>query len=335
MSKILIITDAWLPQTNGVVTTLTNLVKQLEKNKNKVKVVKPDDCKFSFTIPVYKEIKLGFMSKKQAKQIVLSDKWDHIHIATPEGPLGTTFSKICNKLKITFTTSCHTKFPEFINARVPLIPTNLGWLWMRYKYRHASSILTTTESMVKELKDHGFTQPIKSWSRGVDRTTFTPDVDKRPLGKTLNIVCVSRVSQEKGLDDFCKLNIHNTKLTVVGDGPYRKELEKRYPHVKFVGKKLGKTLAKFYQDADVFVFPSKVDTFGVVIIEALATGTPVAAYPVTGPNDIIEQGVNGFLHNDLTHAVTECLKLDREKVYNSSKHWTWENCYLQFIDFLK
>lgn len=335
MSKILLITDAWLPQTNGVVTTLTNLVAQLEKNSHLVKVITPDNCKFVFPIPGYKEIKLGFMSKKQARKIVTSDHWDYIHIATPEGPLGTTFSKVCNKLKKPFTASCHTKFPEFINARIPFIPVELGWAWMRHKYKNATCILTTTESMVSELKARGFNQSIKSWTRGVDRIMFTPDVDKRPLGKTLNIVCVSRVSQEKGLDDFCKLNIHNAKLTVVGDGPYRKELEKRYPHVNFVGKKLGKSLVQFYKDADVFVFPSKADTFGVVIIEALATGTPVAAYPVTGPNDIIEQGVNGVLHNNLNIAVTECLKLDRATVYKSSKHWTWENCYLQFIEFLK
>jgi len=335
MSKILIISDAWLPQTNGVVTTLTNLLKQLKLNNHEVKVVSPEDCKVQFSIPVYKEIKLGIMFKKQARSIVLSDDWDHIHIATPEGPLGTLFSKICYKLNKTFTVSCHTKFPEFINARVPFIPVRLGWLWMRYKYKHASRILTTTESMVKELKNHGFTQPIKSWSRGVDRSIFAPDIEKRPLGKPLNLVCVSRVSQEKGLDDFCKLNIHNAKLTVVGDGPYRKELERKYPHVKFVGKKLGKTLADYYRKADVFVFPSKADTFGVVIIEALATGTPVAAYPVTGPNDIIEQNVNGYLDNDLNIAVTECLKLDRKAVYDSSTKWTWENCYKQFIDFLK
>ena len=189
--------------------------------------------------------------------------------------------------------------------------------------------------MVKELKDHGFTQPIEPWTRGVDRSIFTPDIDKRPKGKPLDLVCVSRVSQEKGLDDFCKLNLYNAKLTVVGDGPYRRELEKKYPDVNFVGKKTGKTLAGYYQKADVFVFPSKTDTFGVVIIEALATGTPVAAYPVTGPNDIIEQNVNGYLDNDLNVAITECLKLDRKTVYDSSTKWTWENCCQDFIDFLK
>lgn len=335
MSKILLITDAWEPQINGVVTTLVNLVKQLEKNNYDVKVISPRDCKLTFPIPGYKEIKVGFMSTKRAKTIVLSEDWDYVHIGTPEGPLGTAFSKACNKLQKTFTASCHTKFPEFINARVPFIPIKLGWLWMKYKYKHASRILTTTESMVKELKDHGLTQPIKSWSRGVDRSIFTPDIEKRPKGKPLDLVCVSRVSQEKGLDDFCKLNIHNANLTVVGDGPYRKELEKKYPHVKFVGKKTGKTLAKYYQNADVFVFPSKADTFGVVIIEALASGTPVAAYPVTGPNDIIEQNINGYLDTDLNVAVTECLKLDRKIVYDSSTKWTWENCCQDFTDFLK
>jgi glycosyltransferase involved in cell wall biosynthesis len=334
MRKILLVTDAWKPQTNGVVTTLTNLVDQAKRNGDTIHVFHPGRCKIRFPMPGYKEITLGIPMPWTVRKLLNKRKWDHIHIATPEGPIGIAFARTCRRLGIPFSTSCHTKFAEFVHARVPLIPVDFGWKWMRHVYRDSTHILTTTDSMVQELKDRGFTQNIKSWTRGVDRNIFNA-VNKQTNTQWPLLVCVSRVSHEKGLDDFCQieLDIPCTKV-VVGDGPYRRELEKKYSDVKFVGLKKGQELAKFYQNADVFVFPSKADTFGVVIIESLACGTPVAAYPVTGPIDIITPNVNGCMSDNLADAVNKCLTLDRKAVEQSSLDYTWENCYKQFVEIL-
>lgn len=330
MSKILLITDAWLPQVNGVVTTLSNLVNQAKKNGDKVYVYHSGRCTLRFPLPSYPEIKIGIPNPLHILSLLKKQKWDHIHIATPEGPIGQSFVLSCRILKIPFSTSCHTKFPEFINAKWPFVSVDLGWKVMKYLYKGSSIILTTTESMVNELKDKGFDQEIRSWTRGVNREIFYPDnfVNDNIL------LCVSRVSHEKGLDDFCSLNIPNTKKVLVGDGPYLNELKEKYNDVEFVGKKTGKELGDYYRKASVFVFPSKTDTFGVVNIESMACGTPVAAYPVTGPIDIIDNGKNGYMSNNLGDAIYKCLSLNRQTVYESSLKWTWENCYLQFKNIL-
>lgn len=330
MRKILLITDAWHPQVNGVVTTLSNLVDQAKKNGDKIHVYHPRRCTIRFPLWFYPEIEVGIPNPIHIRKLLKKQKWDHIHIATPEGTLGICFIRTCRRLKIPFSTSCHTKFPELVSAKWPFVSADLGWKVMRYLYSGSSIILTTTDSMVQELRDHGFTQEIKSWTRGVNRDIFYPGSEPNE-----NILlCVSRVSYEKGLDDFCKLNVPNTRKILVGDGPYLHALKDKYPDVEFVGKKTGLELGDYYRNASVFVFPSKADTFGVVNIEALACGTPIAAYPVTGPNDIVVEGVNGCLSNNLEEAVTKALYLDRDQVYNSSKVWTWENCYQQFSNIL-
>jgi glycosyltransferase involved in cell wall biosynthesis len=332
MSKILLITDAWHPQVNGVVTTLSNLVKQAREHGDIVYVYHPKRCKIRFSLWFYPEIEIGIPNPFQIRKLLKKQKWDHIHIATPEGTLGIAFSRTCRRLKIPFSTSCHTKFPEFINAKWNFISVELGWKWMKHVYNGTTTILTTTDSMVQELKDKGFTQDIQSWTRGVDRSIFYPE--EQDKNRNITLLCVSRVSPEKGLDDFCSIKIPNAQKILVGDGPYLQTLKKKYPDVLCAGKKTGKELGDYYRKATVFVFPSKTDTFGVVNIEALACGTPVAAYPVTGPKDIIEEGVNGYLSDDLSEAVQKCLDLNRESVYISSKKWTWENCYKQFSDIL-
>jgi glycosyltransferase involved in cell wall biosynthesis len=334
MKKILLITDAWHPQINGVVTTLSNLVDQARKNGDTVYVYHPRRCKIRFPLWFYPEIEIAIPNPIHIRKLLKKQKWDHIHIATPEGSLGMSFSRTCRRLNIPFSTSCHTKFPEFVNAKWSFIPVSLGWKWMRYLYKGASVILTTTDSMVQELKDKGFTQDIKSWTRGVDQNIFYAETRDPSIGTNIVLLCVSRISQEKGLDDFCSLDIPNTQKILVGDGPYLETLKTKYSSVYFVGKKTGKELGDYYRKATVFVFPSKTDTFGVVNIEALACGTPVAAYPVTGPKDIIENGINGYLSKDLECAIQKCIRLDRELVYNSSKKWTWENCYKQFSEIL-
>lgn len=334
MTKILLITDAWHPQINGVVTTLSNLVKEAKKNGDKIYVYHPGRCKLRFSLPFYTEIKIGIPSPWAVKKLLKSQSWDHIHIATPEGSLGFSFANMCRKLNIKFSTSCHTKFPEFINAKWPLIKTEWGWKWMRYIYRDSTRILTTTISMVDELRSYGFQQEIFPWTRGVDRSIFNPDNRTAMICSKPVLVCVSRISYEKNLDAFCSLVYNNATKIVVGDGPYLKELKSKYPDVIFVGKKSGKDLADYYRQADVFIFPSVSDTFGVVNIESIACGTPVAAFPVTGPIDIIEQGINGYLDNDLKVAIDKCLTLDRKQVHASSFKWSWENCYSQFKDIL-
>lgn len=332
MAKILLITDAWKPQVNGVVTTLTNLVDQAKLNGDTIYVYHPGRCTFRFSLPGYSEIKIGIPNRLHIRKLLKKNSWDHIHIATPEGPLGFCFARICRKLNIPFSTSCHTKFPELLNARLPWFKVSWGWKFMRHVYRNSTCILTTTPSMVEELRNNGFTQDIRSWTRGVDRSLFYPDYFTN--NKELVLLCVSRVSHEKGLDDFCNIQIPNSKKILVGDGPYLDTLKKNYNDVEFVGKKTGKKLADYYRNADVFVFPSKSDTFGVVIIEAMACGLPVAAYPVTGPIDIIEQGVTGYTDTNLTEAVSNCVFMSKSIVYYKSMGWSWDECYKQFKNIL-
>jgi glycosyltransferase involved in cell wall biosynthesis len=332
MAKILLVTDAWKPQVNGVVTTLVNLVDQARLQGDVMYTFHPHRCKIRFPLPQYPEIVVGVPNPLKVLKLLKKQKWDHIHIATPESILGITFAKSCRKLKIPFSTSCHTKFPEFVNAKYPWIKTETGWKFMNKVYRDSTHILTTTESMKQELIKHGFKQNIYTWTRGVDRTYFKPMPRTKRDEKIL--LCVSRVSKEKGLDDFCKLTVPNTRKILVGDGPYLKELKRKYKDVEFTGKMTGHDLARYYQEADVFVFPSLNDTFGVVQIESLACGTPIVAYPVTGPIDVVQPGVNGYLSNNLEQSINQAYLLDRQKVYESSLLWTWENCYKQFKEIL-
>ena len=332
MAKILLITDAWKPQVNGVVTTLHNLVIEAKKQGDTMYVYHPGRCTFKFSLPGYSEIKIGIPNPLRIRKLLKKNSWDSIHIATPEGPIGFYFATICRKLNIPFSTSCHTKFPELINARLPWFKISWGWKFMRYVYRNSTCILTTTPSMVQELRDNGFIQDIRSWTRGVDRAKFYPDYSIN--NDELVLLCVSRVSHEKGLDDFCSLEIPNSKKILVGDGPYLDSLKKTYTDVEFVGKKLGKELADYYRKADIFVFPSKSDTFGVVMLEAMASGLPIAAYPVTGPIDVIEQGITGYTSNNLTDAVYNCISMNKDIIYCRSSTWSWSECYKQFKNIL-
>ncbi len=341
MSKhILIISDAYPPQTNGVVTTLTNLVEQLRLNHHKVWVYHPNRATCQFGLPYYSEIKLALIRKKHAKKVLTLIKWDHVHIATLEGPLGYIFSRTCKQLGMAFSASCHTKFPEYVHTKLKVIPISLGWRLMKRLYNTAEHILTTTESMKAELVEHGITTPISIWSRGIKRDIFSAlsssERAANPLkhGNTLPVlICVARVSSEKNLIDFFTLDIPSIKI-MVGSGPDLDRYAKAYPEVTFVGLKKDKELAQYYQYADVFVFPSKTDTFGVVIIESLACGTPVAAYDVTGPKDILQNGYNGYISHDLKSATEQCLGLDRSNVVESSQQWSWEDCYERFISAL-
>jgi len=332
MAQLLLITDAW-QQTNGVVTTLENLVKQAQLQGDKVHVYHPGRCDFRFPFPFYREIDVAFPRKSEVEHLVTNPKWDAIHIATPEGFVGRRFASMCRKHDVKFSASCHTKFPEFVNYRLPFVKVKWGWQWMKRRYQDATKILVPTESMKQELVSWGFKQDIVAWSRGVNRSQFY--VAERSHNNDPKILlCVSRVSHEKGLDDFCSLSAPGTRKIVVGDGPYLQTLKKKYPATEFVGKKTGKALADYYRNADVFVFPSKADTFGVVMIESIACGTPIAAYPVTGPVDVVKEGKNGSLDHSLSSAIEKAFSVSRYETYHTSLEWTWERCYTQFKENL-
>jgi len=327
--KILIVTDAWR-QVNGVVTTLENLNRTLTDMGYDVDFLNYDDADYKCNMPLYPEVKLAWVKQYVIKRKV--DWADAVHIATPEGPIGFRVRNYCVKNKIPFTTGYHTKWPEFVRARLP-IPVRLTYKFMRWLHKDSKKILVPTQTVVSELKEKGF-KNLSVWTRGVDRTIFNPDGRTKLICSKPLLLCVTRVSHEKGLDDFCKLEYPGATKMIVGDGPYRTELEAKYPDVIFTGVKRGKDLANYYANADVFVFPSKADTFGVVMIESMACGTPVAAFPVSGPLDVIEHGITGVMDENLHTAITQCLNLARNKVYKNSLHWSWEKCASQFIDSL-
>jgi glycosyltransferase involved in cell wall biosynthesis len=255
---------------------------------------------------------------------------DYIHIAT-EGPLGVWARKYLSICGIRHNTAYHTKFPEGLKKLFG-IPESWTWRFVRWFHKHSGRVLTTTDSMVAELKAHGFGGEVISWTRGVDREIFTPDLREQTTAKYL--LCVARISKEKSLEDFFELDYPGYQKIMVGDGPMLETYKKRYPDVYFTGAKRGKDLARYYANAEVFVFPSRWETFGIVMIEAMACGTPVAAYPCQGPEDVIDQGVTGFMNESLEDAVTACLQLNRGYVEMGSQRWTWGKAWEIFRDNL-
>ena len=327
--KILLITDAWKPQVNGVVTTLTNVVDRLRQAGHQVNVFSPDKCPIRFPLPGYSEIVLGLPRPTQVAHHLDLLKPDHVHISTPEGPLGQIFRIALDRRRMNYTTAYHTKFPEFVNAKFNWVPVSVGQKFMKRINSRSKKILVPTQSMVNELEAQGY-ENVKLWSRGYDTDLFRPDYESRP---DKIFVCVSRVSVEKNLEDFFRLDLPGRKI-MVGDGPQRKKYENKYRDVQFVGSKSGTELARYYQKADVFVFPSRTDTYGVVMLESIACGTPVAAYDVTGPRDVINNGHNGYLGEDLEKNALSCLHLNRQVVHESSKIHTWEKATQQFMETL-
>jgi len=322
--KILIITDNLPEQVNGVVTTFRNIEIYAANDGYTVEYLCPSIFRH-ISCPGYSDIKLALPWRigKKIKDI----NPDYIHIAT-EGPIGLAANLWCWGNGWKFNTSYHTKFPEFLK-KIYNIPESWTYAYLRWFHKHSGKVLTNTKTMVKELYDNKFTGQIIPWTRGVDRTIFDSSI-RNKTDNTVVLLSVGRVSKEKGLEDFCKLDFPKAKKIVVGDGPYRKELEKLYPDVAFVGIKTGKELAQYYADSDVFVFTSRSDTFGIVIIEALAMGTPVAAYPVPGPLDILANGVTGHMSDNLENSIKICLRLKRSRVESASMKWTWKECWKVF-----
>jgi glycosyltransferase involved in cell wall biosynthesis len=324
---ILIVTDNLPDQINGVVTTYKNIETMALLDGYHVDYIHPGRFRY-IDCPKYNEVKLTFT--KQVGKTIREIDPDYIHIAT-EGPLGLSARKYLTKRGLRYNTAYHTKFPEGLKALFN-VPEKFTWAFVRWFHKHSDCVLTTTNSMVNELKAHKFKGHVIPWTRGVDRDVFTPTLRETLPAKYL--LCVARVSKEKNLEDFFELDYPGYQKIMVGDGPMLDTYKKRYPDVHFTGFKTGQDLARYYANAEVFVFPSKWETFGIVMIEAMACGTPVAAFPCQGPEDVIEQGVTGVMNNNLADAVTACLQLDREHVYLGSQRWTWERAWEIFRDNL-
>jgi glycosyltransferase involved in cell wall biosynthesis len=324
--KILIVTDNTLDQINGVVTTYKNIAAQAQHDGYEVVYLTPSDFSH-FGCPGYPEIKLTL--PVNIGKIIDDISPDHIHIAT-EGPLGIFAKRYLDKQKRRYNTAYHTRIPEAAQQLLG-IPQQAIWPLVRWFHKHSGKVLTTTNTVAQELKLQGFTGDIVPWTRGIDRSVFYPG--PVPENSEPVLLCVSRVSKEKNLEDFLQLKIENTRKILVGDGPMRSHYEKQYSDVEFVGFKTGSDLANYYRMADVFVFPSLWETFGLVMIESLASGTPVAAYRSPGPSDVIEHGITGYLvdsSDQLAQAVKDCLELDRNQVHHKSQHWSWEAAWQIF-----
>jgi glycosyltransferase involved in cell wall biosynthesis len=326
MKTILVITDNLQDQINGVVTTFKNIEALAVLDGYRILYLDPGQF-LHFSCPGYPEVKLSVPWQIGKKIEALAP--DYIHIAT-EGPIGLCARLYLDQRGYRYNTSYHTKFPEFINE-IYRVPVSWTYAYVRWFHKHSGRVLTTTQGMVKDLEHNGFEKVIP-WTRGVNRENLKPTQD-RILNREPVLVSVGRISKEKGLEDLIALQ-WEFDIVIVGDGPYRAELERRLTSAQFVGYKSGAELADLYQRADVFVFPSRTDTFGLVMIEAMSLGTPVAAYPVRGPLDVIEPGVTGEMNNDLYLAVKAALELDRSRVQNASQKWTWKECWRIFRENL-
>lgn len=319
--KIVIITDNLKDQVNGVVKTYKSIEKYAEVSGHSIVYLDPGKFKY-INCPGYPEVKLAWPWKFKQKIEALQP--DHIHIAT-EGPLGIMAKLFCEKHSIEYTTAYHTKFPEFIKG-IYGIPLWVTYPYLKWFHKKSKSIFVNTKSLKEEMLDRGFNKNITLWTRGVSKDIIAERKQKNII-YAKEVLYVGRVSKEKGLDDLCKLQ-DKYNITIVGDGPYLKKLKNKYHNVSFVGYKFGKELASYYASADVFCFPSKTDTFGIVVIEALCNGTPVAGYNVTGPKDIIEQGVTGFYGDNLEEQIENCYKLNKLKIRKISQDkWSWKNCW--------
>jgi len=324
---ILIITDNLPEQINGVVTTYKNIEVCAVRDGYNVVVLHPGwfsyiDC------PRYNEVKIAYPRALGEKIKEINP--DYIHIAT-EGPLGLFARKYLSLAGIRYNTAYHTKFPEGLK-KILYIPEWITWLYVRWFHKHSGKVLTTTNSMVDELQQHGFNGEVIPWTRGVDRDIFSPTLRENFPGKYL--LCVSRVSKEKNLEAFFELDYPGYQKIMVGDGPMLDVYKTQYPDVTFTGFKTGVDLARYYANAEVFVFPSRWETFGIVMIESMACGTPVAAYPCQGPIDVIDEGLTGCMRENLKDAIDTCLKLNRKDVEKFSNRWTWDHAWEIFRDNL-
>lgn len=324
--RIAIVTDAWRPQTNGVVHTLSTTVERLAALDHEVALIEPSQFR-TLPCPTYPEIRLALFPYRRVETMLTAFAADAVHIAT-EGPLGAAARRWCLRERLPFTTSYHTQFPEYVRARAP-IPLSLSYAHLRRFHGAAARTMVATPTMQRQLESRGFRNIVR-WTRGVDVELFKPGPKSflnlpRPI-----FMNVGRVAVEKNIDAFLQLELPGTKV-VVGDGPERARLETQYPTAVFTGFKYGEELAAHVAAADVFVFPSLTDTFGLVLLEAMACGVPVAAFPVTGPIDVVRNRVTGILNQDLRAAALEALELDPAACRSYALQHTWDAATLQFL----
>ncbi|MEA1890975.1 MAG: glycosyltransferase family 1 protein [Pseudomonadota bacterium] len=327
--KIAIVTDAWSPQINGVVITLKQTLAQLTKLGHQVAVFNPSDF-LTFPMPGYPEIRLSWLPGRKLGRMLDAFNADAIHVST-EGPLGQAARRYCLKNRLNFTTAYHTRFPEYLRLRLP-IPFSLSYGYMRRFHNSASATMVATPSLERELRARGFTN-LRRWSRGVDIDLFQPQNESHFSGDRPIAVFLGRVAVEKNIKAYLDLDITATKY-IIGDGPEMDILKKQYPDAHFVGYKTGEDLVAHLASADVMVFPSLTDTFGLVLLEAMACGVPVAAYPVTGPKDIIENGINGWVDGDLAYAVEQALNVSPQRCKSYAEKHSWERATNQFLSNL-
>lgn len=327
--RILLATDAWEPQVNGVVRTLSRTVAECRAMGHEVCVIQPGEFR-TVPMPTYPEIRLAIGAYEPMQDMFRDFEPEAIHIST-EGPLGLSARRICLEWKLPFTTSYHTRFPEYVAARLP-VPASAGYAYMRWFHKPSGRLMVATPTMRDELTEKGF-KNLSPWTRGVDTEVF------RPLGERANafpdlprpiFLNVGRVAVEKNIDAFLALDLPGSKV-VVGEGPSLEELRVQHPNVLFTGAKFGDELAAAFASADVFVFPSLTDTFGLVILEAMACGTPVAAFPAPGPIDIIPGSNAGAVSEDLRQACLDCLELDRAVVRRYAEGFSWRACAEEFV----
>ncbi|MFU7527136.1 glycosyltransferase family 4 protein [Qipengyuania sp. ASV99] len=329
--SIAIVTDAWFPQVNGVVRTLSTTCDMLRQWGHEVTVISPEQYR-SYPAPTYPEIRLALTAPGAVGRQLARVRPDAVHIAT-EGPLGFAARRYCKNRKVPFTTAYHTQFPDYLASRTGL-PASVFWPYIRWFHRPAQRIMVATETIRKQLREQGLTH-LNHWSRGVDLSCFSPDAPRPPEYADLEgpiLLYVGRIAVEKNIEAFLQCDYPGTKV-VVGDGPARAALEVKFPEARFMGKRTGTELAGFYAGADVFVFPSKTDTFGLVMIEALACGTPVAAYPVAGPVDIVTEK-SGALSDDLSRAIDAARYCDRAECAAYGARYSWEAATRQFLSGL-
>jgi glycosyltransferase involved in cell wall biosynthesis len=319
--RVAIVTDAWHPQVNGVVNTLDHTGAELRAMGYEVRHITPQQFR-SVPCPTYPSIRLAVLPGRAVAQALDDYAPEAIHIAT-EGPLGHAAHRYCRQRGLAFTTSFHTQFPEYIRARAP-VPVAWTYHYLRRYHGRAARTLVPTPTQQQRLSARGFAN-LQIWPRGVDTAVFRPNPSYRfELPRPLAMY-MGRVAVEKNIEAFLRLDLPGSKV-VVGDGPDLEKLRQAYPQVRFLGQKLGADLAACVAGADVFVFPSRTDTFGLVLLEAMACGVPVAAFPVTGPLDVVQQGRTGVLDEDLGHAVEGALALKREDCVAYAARYTWRRC---------
>jgi glycosyltransferase involved in cell wall biosynthesis len=328
--KIALVSDAWAPQVNGVVRTLTALIGELSARGHTVSPITPNLFR-TFPCPTYPEIRLAFRPSRRIAELLDAAQPDAIHITT-EGPLGIAARRHCVKRGYGFTTAFHTRFPEYVAARFS-VPLAWSYTLMRRFHAPSKGVMVATDTVRQELAARGFGN-LRRWSRGVDAALYDPALRDDFFGLPRPIfLSVGRVAVEKNFSAFLDLDLPGSKV-VIGDGPMIDELRRRHRDAHFLGARVGKELAQLYASADVFVFPSRTDTFGLVLLEALASGLPVAAYPVPGPLDVIGKSGVGVLDEDLKRAALAALNIPRELCREHALRYTWSASADQFVENL-